>query len=70
MQPPPTTPRTEGITMTGPSRLPHGWHAREPRLQATNTAEVVVEDDAPDPEPPPNRAARRAAARALRKRTR
>ncbi|EFE74546.1 hypothetical protein P376_5547 [Streptomyces sp. HCCB10043] len=53
--------------MTGPSRLPHGWHAREPRAQAVTTGEAVIEDDAPDPEPLPNRAARRAAARALRK---
>ncbi|MFF9690260.1 hypothetical protein [Streptomyces sp. NPDC014623] len=53
--------------MTGPSRLPHGWHAREPRVQATSTGEQIVADDAPDPAPPPNRAARRATARALRK---
>ncbi|MER5675800.1 hypothetical protein ABT081_02530 [Streptomyces sp. NPDC002238] len=53
--------------MTGPSRLPHGWHAREPRTQVTAPTEQIVADDAPDPEPPPNRAARRAAARALRR---
>jgi hypothetical protein len=53
--------------MTGPSRLPHGWHAREPRVQVTTTTEQIVADDAPDPEPPRNRAERRAAARALRK---
>lgn len=53
--------------MTGPSRLPHGWHGREPRAQQTTNGEQLVADDAPDPEPQPNRAARRAAARALRK---
>lgn len=53
--------------MTGPSRLPHGWHGRGPRAQVGPPGEVVVEDDAPDPAPLPNRAARRAAARALRK---
>ncbi|RPK76379.1 hypothetical protein EES45_23085 [Streptomyces sp. ADI97-07] len=53
--------------MTGPSRLPHGWHAREPRVQVTTTTEQIVTDHAPDPAPLPNRAARRAAARALRK---
>lgn len=53
--------------MTGPSRLPAGWHARTPLLRVTATDERVVEDDAPDPEPLPSRAARRAAARALRK---
>lgn len=53
--------------MTGPSRLPHGWHGRDPRAQVGPPREVVVEDDAPDPAPLPNRAARRAAARTLRK---
>ncbi|MFD3517741.1 hypothetical protein [Streptomyces sp. NPDC058657] len=53
--------------MTGPSRLPAGWHARTPQLWVSTTDERVVEDDAPEPEPPPNRAARRAAARALKR---
>lgn len=50
--------------MTGPRRLPHGWHDSGPRIQAINTGEQVVPDDAPDPDPLPNRAARRAARRA------
>lgn len=53
--------------MTGPTRLPHGWHGREPRVHAPSNGERVVDDDAPDPEPPPNRERRRAAARTLRK---
>jgi hypothetical protein len=53
--------------MTGPSRLPHGWHAREPRAQVLGTVEQVVDDDAPDPAPARNRSDRRAAARALKK---
>lgn len=53
--------------MTGPSRLPHGWHAREPRVQATTNGEQIVADDAPDPAPARNREERRAARRALRK---
>nr|WP_202435737.1 hypothetical protein [Streptomyces sp. SID7834] len=53
--------------MTGPSRLPHGWHARDPRVQVITNGERVVADDSPDPEPLQSRAARRAAARALRK---
>lgn len=53
--------------MTGPSRVPAGWHARTPRVQVITTVEQVVEDDAPAPEPQPNRAARRAAARALKR---
>lgn len=53
--------------MTGPSRLPHGWHAREPRVQAVTNGEQIVADDAPAAEPTLNRAARRAAARALRR---
>ncbi|MFI5809012.1 hypothetical protein [Streptomyces sp. NPDC051561] len=53
--------------MTGPRRLPSGWHAREQLVQVVVTDEQLVEDDAPDPEPPPNRAERRAAARALKK---
>lgn len=54
--------------MTGPSRLPAGWHATTPRLRAVTT-ERVVADDAPDPAPPTNRAERRIAARALRSRS-
>lgn len=52
--------------MTGPSKLPAGWHARSPLYQALTTDERVVEDDAPDPVEP-NRAARRTAARAMRR---
>lgn len=55
--------------MTGPSRLPHGWHGREPRTQAPLTGEQLVADDAPDPEPARNREERRAVARALRKKS-
>ncbi|MEU9198870.1 hypothetical protein [Streptomyces sp. NPDC048332] len=50
--------------MTGPRRLPHGWHDPGPRVQVIYTGEQVIADDAPDPEPLPNRAARRAARRA------
>lgn len=53
--------------MTGPRRLPNGWHAAGPRVQATSTGEHHIDDDAPDPDPLPNRAARRAAQRALRR---
>ena len=54
--------------MTGPSRLPHGYHAREPRVIVISTTdEHVVLDDEPVPAPRPNRAARRAAARARKK---
>lgn len=55
--------------MTGPSRLPAGWHATTPRQRAVTT-ERVVADDAPDPASPANRAQRRAAARALRRSSR
>ncbi|WP_239119833.1 hypothetical protein [Streptomyces cyaneofuscatus] len=53
--------------MTGPTRLPHGYHARDPRVIIISTTdEHVVLDDEPEPAPRPNRAARRAAARARR----
>lgn len=55
--------------MTGPRRLPYGWHAAGPRVQAASTGEQLIADNAPDPDPLPNRAARRAAQRAVRRRT-
>ncbi|MFW3473627.1 hypothetical protein ACN24M_20395 [Streptomyces microflavus] len=55
--------------MTGPSRLPHGYHARNPHLIVVSTTdEHVVLNDEPTPAPRPNRATRRAAARARRRR--
>ncbi|MGC4946204.1 hypothetical protein ACLQ2N_08355 [Streptomyces sp. DT224] len=53
--------------MTGPRRLPPGWHDPGPANQAPSLGEQYVDDDAPDPAPPPNRAARRAYARTLKK---
>lgn len=53
--------------MTGPRRLPAGWHAAPPELRATDPVERVVDDDAPDPAPALNRADRRRLARALKK---
>lgn len=47
--------------MTGPRRLPPGWHAAGTRIQVVSTGEHVIPDDAPDPKP--NRATRRAARR-------
>ncbi|WP_432247685.1 hypothetical protein ACRAR1_06980 [Streptomyces sanyensis] len=55
--------------MTGPRRLPTGWHATAPTARAEAGGERLVLDDEPQPGPGVrlNRAQRRAAARALRK---
>jgi hypothetical protein len=56
--------------MTGPSSTPRGEHTPRPGVTWATTvvrAEVLVDDDAPDPAPP-NRATRRALAKARRKR--
>lgn len=57
--------------MTGPSSAPRPEHTPRPGAcwdTELVRVELVVDDDAPDPQP--NRAARRAAARANRKKNR
>lgn len=57
--------------MTAPSSSPRPEHSPRPGVtweQRLVRVELVVDDDAPDPQP--NRAARRAAARANRKKNR